>query len=199
MPSSIATFEDFFRDTPAIPISRADGGEFYQLDAAGRSTRIWEPSRTKIQPGAVYWILCRDATDYAGPLRVELDHGNALEFPAAVWTRRLHIRNAGSEARTVTIRSLPSESPPSNDFANVAGPVVLDYREKDWSQGLPRDVFHSLAPQVSQTLAPGTTWTLELSPRRREMRSAPTDALWQSLLEVSDGATVRQLVGVVAE
>jgi hypothetical protein len=199
VPPTVTSFEDFFRPTSAIGISRTDGGEVYQVNSSGQGVRLWEPARVKILPGTAYWIRCRSATDYAGPLRVALDHGDALEFPAPLWTRRLQVRNEGTTARTVTVRVLPSEPPPAGDFAKLAGPVPLDYREKDWSQGRPKDVYHPLAPELSRSMAPGTTWTLELTPRRREMTGAAAGALWQSVLEITDHATVRQLVGVRAE
>lgn len=199
VPPQTATFEDFFRPTPAIAVTRADGGEMYQIGSNGQGLRLWEPGRVRIQPGTAYWIRCRTTTDYTGPLRVELDHGRVLEFPEPIWTRRLTVRNESAAAKTVTIRILPSEDPPPGDFAKVAGPVALEYREKDWSQGPPRDVFRPLAPQVSRSVAPGETWRLELTPRRQEMAGAAPEALWQSLIEIGDGATVRQVVGVRAE
>jgi hypothetical protein len=199
VPAQTTTFEDFFRPTSAVPITRTDGGEMYQLNSSGQGVRLWEPGRVRVQPGTAYWIRARSATDYIGPLRIELDSGDVLEFPAALWTRRINVRNESPTARTVTLRVLPSEAPPPGALAKVAGPVALDYCEKDWSQGLPRDVYRPLAPQLSRSVAPGATWSVELSPRRREMTGAPADALWQSLIEVTDGATVRQLVGVRAE
>jgi hypothetical protein len=198
-PAKTATFEDFFRPTTAIGISRADGGEIYQVNSAGQGVKLWEPSRIKIQPGLAYWILCKQASDYAGPLRVELDHGNVLEYPAPLWTRWVRVCNETATARTVTVRVLPSEPPPPGKLAKVAGAVPLDYREKDWSQGLPQDDYRPLAPALSRTLAPGGMWKLELTPRRKEMQGAAADALWQSVLEITDDATVRQLVGVRAE
>jgi hypothetical protein len=116
-----------------------------------------------------------------------------------LWSRTVRICNESATARSVTVRVLSSEPPPPGDLAKVAGAVPLDYREKDWSQGWPKDDYRPLAPQVSQTLAPGATWNLELTPRRQQMQGAAVDALWQSLLEITDGGTVRKLVGVRAE
>ena len=192
------TFEDFFRTSTAIGISRTDGGEIYQVSASGQGMRIWEPSRTRIQTGVAYWIRCKDPTRYAGPLRVELDYGSRLEFGSGVWTRRLKLSNDSRTPSTVTVRPRSSEAAPPGS-APVAGDVPLSYREQDWSQGLPKDVYLALAPSASRALAPGETWTLELTVRRQEMSTAAAGACWQSLLEVTDGAAVRQWVGVQAQ
>lgn len=195
--SAGATFEEFFRPTTSIGLTRADGGEIYQIGSHGEGLRIWEPARTRIQPGLAYWIRCTEPTQYAGPLRVELDYGSGLEFPVGVWTRRLKLSNDGRVPRTVTVRPWPSEAAPTGT-PPVAGAVPLSYGEKDWSGGLPKTVYRPLAPALSRSVAPGETWTLELTPRRQEMRAAAPSAAWQSLLEVTDAVAVRQWVGVVA-
>jgi hypothetical protein len=197
VPQGGATFDDFFRSSTAIPLNRTDGGEIYQVGISGQGVRVWEPSRTRIQAGAAYWIRCKEATQYAGPLRVELDYGTSLDFPAGVWTRRLKLVNDGRSASTVTIRLLPSEPAPT-DTPPVAGIVPLSYREQDWSQGRPKDTVRPLQPSISRSLAAGDTWTLELTPRRQEMQATPTGSVWQSLLEITDGAAVREWVGVSA-
>ena len=193
-----ATFEEFFRPAAAIGLGRTDGGEIYQVSSTGEGTRVWEPSRTRIQPGLAYWIRCKEPTAYAGPLRVELDYGSVLEFPPGVWTRRLRLTNDGRTPCTATVRPRPSEAA-TPGAAPVAGEVPLSYRERDWSQGLPKAIYRALAPSVSRSLVPGETWTLELTPRRQEMRAAAAGASWQSLLEVTDGVMVRQWIGVVAQ
>lgn len=100
-------------------------------------------------------------------------------------------------ARTAQVRLWPSETPPPGAAA-LAGAVPLSYREQDWTQGPPRDVFKPLASSVARTLAPGESWTLALTVRRQELGGAAAGACWQSLLEVTDGGTVRQWIGVRA-
>lgn len=197
VPSQTTTFDSFLRPCPEIGLSRADGGEILQVDGAGHGLPVWQPARVKVQPGVAYWIRCHDTTRYAGPLRVELDYGRLLDFPEGVWTRRLKVGNDGLEPATATVRAWPSESPPAGATA-LAGAVPLSYGEEDWTQGLPRNVSRMLAPSVSRTLIAGQTWTIEFTVRRQEMAGAAAGACWQSLLEVTDGVTVRQWVGVQA-
>lgn len=198
VPPGTATFENFFRSSTAIQTAQTEGGEIFQVNGDGESARVWQPARTKLQPGVAYWIRCQDATRYAGPLRVELDFGRVLEFEAGIWTRRLEMANESQAAMTVQVRLWPSETPPPGT-ALLAGGVPLSYREKEWSQGMPREVFKPLAPSVSRTLAPGETWTLELTPRRQEMSEGAADTYSQSLLEITDGETVQQWIGVRAQ
>ena len=195
--ANITSFEDFFRASSAIGISSANGGEICQVNSAGQGLRLFTPSRVKIQPTLAYWILGRDATDYAGSVRVTLDNGSGLTFPAGISTRHLLIRNESAAACTVTVRSLASESAPDASSPAVAGAVPLNYREVDWSLSPPQKVYRALDPLLSRSVEAGATWDLELSPRRAQM--AGGGARYQSLLEVSDGATVRQVVGVWAE
>jgi len=198
VPSNNTTFESFFRASSAIKTAQTDGGEIYQVNSAGQASRVWVPSRTTIQPGIAYWIRCQDPTRYSGPLHVQLDFGKVLEFQSGVWTRRLVLKNGSQTASPVQVRLRPSETPPDG-AAPLAGTVALSYREQDWSQGTPRDVYKPLEPGVSRVLAPGETWSLELTLRRDEMSGAAAGALWQSLLEVTDGTTVRQWIGVRAQ
>ena len=69
----------------------------------------------------------------------------------------------------------------------------------DWSLRLPQQVYRPIEPLLTRSVAAGATWDLELSPRRAQMTSGGAGARYQSLLEISDGATVRQVVGVWAE
>jgi len=64
-----ATFEEFFRPAATIGLTRTEDGEIYQVGSTGHGTRVWEPSRTRIQPGVAYWIRCQEPTRYTGPLR----------------------------------------------------------------------------------------------------------------------------------
>ena len=198
VPPHTTTFDSFLRPCSAIGLLRTDGGEILQVDSSGHGVNVWQPARVVVQSGRAYWIRCKDATAYVGPLRVELDYGRRLEFSAGGSTRRLKLRNDGLAVTTATVRGWPSEIPPAGTAA-LAGDVPLSYREQDWSQGLPRDIYRPLAPSVARALAPGQTWTLELTVRRQDLAAAPAGAYWQSLLEVTDGAAVRQWVGVQAQ
>jgi hypothetical protein len=197
VPPETVTFENFFRSASTIKTVQTEGGEIYQVNSTGQPIRIWQPARTKVQPGMAYWIRCGDAARFTGQLRVELDYGTTLEFAAGVWTRRLVMKNESHAAITAQVRLLPSETPPLG-AAPLAGGVPLSYRERDWTHGSPRDIYRVLGTSVSRSLAPGETWTLELTLRRDEMRGATAGASWQSLLEVTDGGTVRQWIGINA-
>lgn len=198
VPGGDTTFESFFRACSSIKTAQTDGGEIYQINSEGQPTRVWGPSRTMIQSGVAYWIRCQDPTRFSGPLRVNPDYGTMLEFQAGVWTRRLVMKNESHASSAVQVRLRPSETPP-NGSAPLAGGVALSYCEQDWSQGTPRDVYKPLEPGVSRVLAPGETWSLELTLRRGEMSGAAAGSLWQSVLEVTDGVAVRQRIGVRAQ
>ena len=197
--ANVTSFEDFFRASTGIGISSANGGEISQVNPAGQGLLLFTPSRVKVQPTIAYWILAHDATDYAGSVRVTLDHGNSLTFASGITTRHVLIRNESAAACTVMVRLLPSESAPASQSPAVAGAVPLNYREMDWSLRPPQQVYRPLEPLLTRSVAAGATWDVELSPRRAQMASGGAGARYQSLLEISDGATVRQVVGVWAE
>lgn len=199
MPQSTATFAGFFQARPAIPLTRADGGDIQDLNGLGQGNPIWTPSRTKVTPGRAYWIRSRKSTDFTGPLGVSLDFGTTLSFRPEKPERTLTLHNQTGAALPVTLRLRPSESSPVGDqYATAVGLAPLSRVEKDWTEGRPKTVYRPMDAPLARTLGTGERWTLKLVFREREMVGDPPDSVRLGLLEITGGDHFQDTVGVIA-
>jgi hypothetical protein len=155
-----APVEDCRRPATAIGLTRADGGEIYQVSSTGEGARVWEPSRPRIQPGLAYWIRCKEPTAYAGPLRVELDYGSVLEFPPA----------SGHAGSSWLLRGVFTEVDEGNRLRRAMiglGEGQTDVQVvatvHDLSQGPPEPLYE-LATDTGSGSKPGAAPTLVLGP-----------------------------------
>jgi len=194
--SSPAHFQTFF-----APSTHLRNGPIYRL-VAGLWERVNDPAATTMRAGEAFWIKATGVPNFAGPIEVDLETPGRLEFGRTVIERTVKLRNTSSEARILTVTLLPSEAPPLDARASLAGPVALSYWDDDlvgehfgWFELTDRLTFAGVAP--------GQEVLLRLAVRRQDMGNdlAGTGDLpgFQSLLEVKDDAgTSRYLVPVTA-
>lgn len=203
-PTAPPTFEEFFRPTPLVDLSKGFENEVYRVDATGRGYTIVQPYRERLQPSMAYWVKCEGALDYAGPLQVTTEQASGLDFGAVVEEIRLAVANlATGTAYTVTLAQLESETPPAGQ-PELAGPVPLSYLVPD--TGTTHDLVWSNLPAAGlvRALLPGETWSLQFGVRRNDMvpylPSGTNGAAYQSVLRVTDAAqSLRIFVPVSAE
>lgn len=187
------TFQQFF-----APSSAHRGQPVYTLLSDGRWERIADLAATRISRGKAYWIRCSGASRYAGPLEVSAGGARAIECGENAAGGILRIRNNAAAAATCTIRLLASEAPPGGSSAPLAGPVALAYWNADFSRQ--RFAWETLPPALTKPLGPGLEYALELHVRRTDMAGpAVSNALYQSILEVTDGEGSRVLVPFTAK
>src|SRR5699024_5892850 len=86
-PDAPPTFQEFFESSPAHA-----GQPVYQLSASGKWHAI-DKSSTPVKNGQAYWIHTRGASRYQGKMALVLEHGDSLEFSAALTESRLVLRN----------------------------------------------------------------------------------------------------------
>jgi hypothetical protein len=191
------TFQNFFASSPAHT-----GQRVYRL-VNGLWSLVVSPTTTRLASGEAYWIFCRGPSTFAGPLEVGVEQGYGLDYEHILTEQTLTIRNASAGSNTFIIRRLSSAPPPGNDYPALAGAVPLNYFHLNLAQNQLDVGWLALPSQLTMALGPGQEWNLRLEAQRAQM--APftpspgvTDALYQSLLEVSDGAGSRRLVGVTA-
>ncbi|HEY6000777.1 MAG TPA: hypothetical protein VI078_15935 [bacterium] len=110
-PGALPTYFDFFAASPAHyltpPLPDLPGPEIYRLDNASGT---WKRavSTDKMQPGEAFWVYSQGSSTFAGPLAVQLEQGNGLDFGAVLDQQVVVIRNDGSGPgpRTVTVRAV---------------------------------------------------------------------------------------------
>jgi len=197
LPTSAAPrFDTFFAGEPAL-------GDFtlFRLDPQGR----WVPTSGSalMQPGEAFWIRARGLPAFQGPIQVQLDRRVGLDFGRILTEQKLRLYNASPSARTIAVRLLPSHSPPDGNGTAIAGDVPLSVWQNDFAGG--RVGWTNFPAVLQSNVPPRATWELRLEVRRRDMFAyvpplGVTNALYQSLLEVTDTAGLsRQVVPVMAE
>lgn len=196
-PSGAPTFQSFFASSPAHA-----GQPMYVLSSNGQWTLVSNPGATTLQSGRAYWVYCKGASTFSGPVQITLDQRDGLVYGHLLTEQTLRIKNNSTAVKSITIQTLNSQAPPTNT-AVLAGPVPLSYYVIDATNrifgwiGLPGILQNA-------SLQPGAEWVLRLEVNRTQMAAfvPPTNApgvLYQSILQVGDDSGVRTLIGVSSE
>ena len=191
------TFQNFFASSPAHA-----GQRVYRL-VNGLWSLVVSPTSTRLARGEAYWIFSRGQSTFSGPLEVAVEQGDGLDYGRLLTEQTLTIRNKSATTSTFTVRRLTSMLPPSLDYPALAGAVPLNYFRLNVAQNQLDVRWLPLQPPLTFVLGPGQERNVRLEAQRAAM--APftpppgiTDVLYQSLVEVSDGAGSRCLVGATA-
>lgn len=192
------TFQNFFGSSPAHA-----GQRVYRLLVNGLWSLVVSPTVTRLARGEAYWIFCRGQSTFAGPVEVAVEQGSGLDYERILTEQTLTIRNNSATTNTFTVRRLASTPPPGTDYPALAGAVPLNYFHMNVAQNQLDVRWLPLPPQLTMVLGPGQEWNLRLEAQRTAMTPftpppGVADALYQSLVEVGDGAGSRSLVGVTA-
>lgn len=190
------TFAGFFASSPAHA-----GQAIFRLQPSGAWERVASPSATSMRSGEAFWIYTAAGSTFAGASTVELEQAAGLEYGRTLPETTLTLRNASSVARTFTFQPLPSDDAPDYSLPAVAGVVPLSVWRMNLSGG--QYGFFPLEAGASITLGAGATTQLRVAVRRQDMLpyqvvAGPSDYQYQSLLQVTDGAGSRVLLGVTA-
>jgi hypothetical protein len=188
MVDSRPTFADFFRYEAAIDGAPSfDKTNIVQIGPNLEATNLTSQTQhRKIDPDVAYWIRAQARSDYVGPLRVATTSPGGLAYGTTVNELELRLLNACNSNPSpiiVTLRHVVSETPPAN-APPLAGTVPLLYADRtatNWVW-LPWPIDQS----QSWTLTNGQLLSLRLAINRAAMSlPADTNAVWQSLLQVS--------------
>jgi hypothetical protein len=193
--ASPPTFQVYFAGAAAQA-----GKPAYRLNTSGGWTQV-NAATERPNRGEAYWVQTTGPSTYSGPLAVTLEQGRGLDYGRILVEQTLLIRNASPSNRLVTLKQVPSMTPPDMSFPALAGAVPLSY----YLASYPTNVgFVPLPAQLTNMLAPGDEWSIRLAVRRPDMAAytpptGVTNALYQSLLQISDGVGTRVLVPVTAQ
>lgn len=193
-PASPPTFQSYF-----APSAGQAGQPIYRLSADGAWVRV-SPSTDRLNPGEACWIQCVGHSTYAGPISIAFEQGRGVDYGRVLTEQTLTVQNNTASARTVTIVQLPSGAPTGTGYPALAGEVPLSY----WRSVFPTNFgFVPFPARLTNTIPAGGQWALRLAVRRTDMKpfTLPTgfsDALYQSLLQVTDGGGSRWVVPVTA-
>lgn len=190
-------FADYFSHTDEIGVESSDGGEIYEVLTDGSERAVYRPSQTHIAKHQAYWIKAGQILDYDGALDVLFSEGgDFLDFGSTLLPRRLQLKNSTDVPRSVTIELLDSEDPPVIDGQSLEllqGPVPLLMMQFDSDTG--KNEYVPMPSTVTTNIAPHATVELTLIPQSDAMQHEDPQAVWESVLRISDGE-VMQVAGI---
>lgn len=175
-PAQPPTFGQFLAPSPAHA-----NQAIYRLGATG----TWElvnPFATTIQSGEAYWVYSKGASDYSGPIAIDLDSGKEMSFGGGSSQQRIRIRNLGSAPAGITL-------------TQVAGPAPIRLSFFRFDPDSAQLSWPALPAAISLPAPQGGEVLVDLAPRRQEF-SAPEVG---SILVVRDGFGYRRLISVTAK
>lgn len=152
------------------------GQPIYRLDPSGVWQVVTSPYSAPVRSGEAYWIFTQGPSQYQGPLEVESNAYDGLEYSAALDDQRLTIRNRGLADSQIHLRPLPSTTsiPFMSRSFNATG----------------ASLFNPLPADSSYSAAAGQSLFLQLGVQRSELAADRSE----QLLEITDGLGSRRLV-----
>ena len=172
------TFKRFFEGDPAL----ADG-QVFKTSPAGRSVAVIDPAGEALRQGEAYWVYCTGESTFNGPLTVDVDARDGIEFGEQLNEHLVRFANHARQEKTVTISVVPTERPTALAskavLPDLGGGVALSYKRLL--------AWQPFEEPITFTMAPGSERGLQLAVRRADMALPATpDALYESLLRVED-------------
>jgi len=163
------TFKNFF-----APSTAHNNQAAFFLNSQGVWEFIDRPSTFSVQHGIAYWMWCKGASTFQGPLKIDLPMGAELDYGAVLTEQNLTIHNLANSPRTVSLK-LSENSPAFNE--NL---LVYRYYDKDTGYY----TWSTLGKSLDLELISGKQAVVKLAVRRDQMGSE--DSLAESILEISD-------------
>jgi len=195
--ASPPTFADFLAPSPAHTSQ-----DILRMGSDGKWHPVSNPAADRMRRGEAFWIYCQGQSQYQGPLSVAFDVGDGLDYARVLTEQTLRIKNASASQRTVTLRESSSGPVPDDPSLPVlAGDVPLSRYEFDVANK--RIGWYPLSGPLSLTIPARGELAVRLAVRRPDMAAftppAGREALYQSLLDVSDAAGSLLVVPVSAQ
>lgn len=170
------TFANFF-----APSNSHKNQAVYRLNnISGAWEIVNNPATTTMLSGEAFWIYCQSGSDYQGPLTVEADGSDGLNFGVSITILTLKVYNSSTIDRTVSVAQL-----------SAANPVAFAYRSYDATSGL--ILTNPLSNMSPITVKAGSFSVITLAAQRGSFSGSAA-----SVLEFSDGQGNRVRVPVTA-
>ena len=195
--STPPTFQTFFAGS-----TNQAGKQIYRLNPSGLWEQVSNPATTAMRSGEALWVRCDGRSSYTGPTLVDVPGGISMFYSWQSSELTLRLKNQSGAARVFSLKALASLPAPAN-WPALAGSIPFSYYVAD----LPNNQAGWVplpATLNSPSLPSGGEWLVRIEARRRDMApfaGAPgaAGALYQSLLEVTDGTGFHQWIAVTAD
>lgn len=186
------TFQSLFAGESGLA-----GQPVYRLNSTGAWEAVANLSTTRPLAGEAYWVRCQSPAQWTATVEADLGSRRGLIFAGGLAESALRIRNTSSAARNISLRLVPSATPPAGQ-PPLAGPPPLEYWKSDLTNV---DIGWEPFPATLNfsALPAGAEWNIRLGVRRASGGAAPVGSQFQGLLEVTDDLGTRWLVPVSAD
>lgn len=197
VPSGPPSFESFLAQAPDLQ----QKAEIYQYVGgdlgSGNPKRVYALRTTPVTRGQAYWIRAGTVYNrYFAPFEVRVSSPSGINFGDHMSTASLRLRNLTSSNLTVTLKLIPSETPPPGQAAIVGAPPLLirgalnttnlTYGYTNLPIDTPRD--WTLAPKGTE----GSETEIVLGLDRSSMTGATGD-LFAAVLQFTDSLGFAQV------
>lgn len=170
------TFGSFF-----APSNSHKNQAIYRLNnASGAWEIVNNPATAAMRSGEAFWIYCQSGSDYQGPLTVDANGSDGLDFGVGITILSLTIGNTSATDKSVAVSQ-----------SSAGTPVALAYRSYDTVSG--KILNKTLSTMPALTIKAGSATTLNLAVQRTGFTGDGA-----SVLEFSDTQGNRVRVPVTA-
>ncbi len=152
--------------------------EVYILDDSGHWELVADPATTRMRAGEAFWVYCGGASEFTGPLTVQLDRRAGLHYGTLLEEQSLLLRNSAAADIATTIE--------------LDGGAPLAHRYTDPETGAGSWLEFPLV----RSLPAGERSTVRIGTRRLGLTPGQ---LYTANLTVSDGAGMRIVVPASVE
>ncbi len=180
-----------YLSTSGIPlltttILQYNGGDLVD----GINPRRVNPTATRVNRGRAYWIRAEQFSGFYGPLAVNVDGGNIIDFGESSQSEQITLTNLADRELTVTLRSAVSAAVPAGQPA-LTGAVPVSVRPSFALEA------SDLASPLTVTLPANSRVVVEISLDRSALAGSPDDRFGSLLVLETEGEEVS--IGMVAE
>ncbi|MCL7487163.1 MAG: hypothetical protein M8357_03170 [Desulfobulbaceae bacterium] len=161
-------FEDFFSSSPAHA-----GQQIFVLDNATGNWIQVTPTDA-MRSGEGFWVYCKGSSEFAGPVTLQLNQGDALSFGTVLEQQEVMVKNDSNTFRTVSL-------------GLADGTLPLYYWEYDVAQDIAQWTRIPQGPAaLTVDIAPGESQTIKLGVKRLNLSP---DVAYTSNLQIEDADT----------
>jgi hypothetical protein len=185
--------ENYFLASPEhVDLSNHFYQPVYHLNnVTGHWEEVISPSTTRIEYGKSYWIYAQGTSEYTGPLQINVEQGDGIDFDSILVEQKVGIDNLSDNGMDINLLPVSSLEPTDPNYAPVAGDVPLLYMRDP-------NVWADFSESLLMALDAHETPTLSIAVNRSDP-NMESSGVYQSILEVANGEGVRIQIPVRAE
>ena len=186
--SNYPTFANYFTTFPtaiaaSTKIYKYVGGDL----GPNNPLQIFSTTLERVDRNQAYWFSAEVVGDFAAPVQFSFSSSNALSFGRTGTTVTLSMYNRSDAPVTLSFTPVNSEPAPISQPA-LSGPAPITRRVFNTSTLVFDDV--PITGAVTEVLAPKTNTKVTFGINRAAMTGGTADALFASLLRVTDSGNL---------